>query len=133
MSDRVWRAGLWQVPRSFNVEEGLVQAIQALYENSISPVLLNNQLGELTTEHDRQGCLLTYPVRFVPEETHTGNTMTTTHPFPLVEGTLCNLRFTDNIGLMGGSNGELQDLANRIVDRAMQDHDQQHKQHQCRY
>ena len=29
-----------------------------------------------------------------------------------------NLRFTDDIDLMGGSNGELQDLANRLVDRA---------------
>ena len=26
--DRVWHAGLWQVFRSFNIEEGLVQAIQ---------------------------------------------------------------------------------------------------------
>ena len=30
--DRVWHAGLWQVLRSFNIEEGLVQTIQALYE-----------------------------------------------------------------------------------------------------
>ena len=27
--DRVWHAGLWQVLRSFSIEEGLVQAIQA--------------------------------------------------------------------------------------------------------
>ena len=32
--DRVWYAGLWQVLRSFNVEEELVQDIQALYGNS---------------------------------------------------------------------------------------------------
>ena len=32
--DSVWHAGLWQVLRCFNIEEGLVQAIQALYENS---------------------------------------------------------------------------------------------------
>ena len=43
--DIVWQAGLWQVLRIFNIEEGLVQAIQALYENSISAVLLNNQLS----------------------------------------------------------------------------------------
>ena len=42
--DRVWRAGLWQVLRSFNTEEGLVQAIKALYENSSSAALLNSQL-----------------------------------------------------------------------------------------
>ena len=45
-SDRVSHAGLWQVLRSFNIEGGLVQAIQALYENSSSAVLLNSQLGE---------------------------------------------------------------------------------------
>ena len=45
--DRVKRACLWQVLRSFNVKEGLVQAIQARYENSNSAVLLNSQLGQL--------------------------------------------------------------------------------------
>ena len=42
----VWHAGLWQVLRSFNIDEGLVQAIEALYENSSSAVLLNCELGE---------------------------------------------------------------------------------------
>ena len=42
----VWHAGLWQVLRSFNIDEGLVQAIQALYENYIIAVLLNCQLEE---------------------------------------------------------------------------------------
>ena len=32
---------------------------------------------------------------------------------------VCNLRFVDDIDLMGGSNGELQDLTKRLVDRAM--------------
>ena len=54
----VWHAGLWQVLRSFNTEEGLVQAIQALYENTSSAVLLNSQLGEFfkTIVGVRQGC-----------------------------------------------------------------------------
>ena len=49
-----------QVLRSFNIEEGLVQAIQALYENSSSAVLWNSQLGEFfeTTVGVRQGWLL---------------------------------------------------------------------------
>ena len=33
-------------------------------------------------------------------------------------GPICNLRFTDDNDLMGGSNGKLQDLTNRLVDRA---------------
>ena len=31
---------------------------------------------------------------------------------------ICNLHFADDIDLTGGSNGELQDLINRLVDRA---------------
>ena len=31
---------------------------------------------------------------------------------------ICNLRFSDDIDLMGGSNSELRDLTNRLVDRA---------------
>ena len=31
---------------------------------------------------------------------------------------ICNLQFADDIDVMGGSNGELQDLTNRLVDRA---------------
>ena len=34
--DSVWHAGLWKVLRSFNTDEGLVQATQALYQNSSS-------------------------------------------------------------------------------------------------
>ena len=44
--DRVWHAGPWQVLRSFNMEEGRIQAIHLIYENSSSAVLLNDQLGE---------------------------------------------------------------------------------------
>ena len=39
-----------------------------------------------------------------------------THPSPLVN--ICNLRFADDIDLMGGSSGELQDLTNRLVNRS---------------
>ena len=62
--DRVWQAGLWQVLRGLNIDEGLVQAIQALYENSSCAVLLNSQLGEFCkTAAVRQGCLLS-PILF---------------------------------------------------------------------
>ena len=58
--DRVWHAILWQVLRSFNREEGLVQTFQILYENSSGAVLLNTQLEEFfkTTIGVRQRCLL---------------------------------------------------------------------------
>ena len=41
------------------------------------------------------------------------------HTFISIVGkSICNLRFTDDNDLMGGSNGKLQDLTNRLVDRA---------------
>ena len=45
--------------------------------------------------------------------------MTTMHPYPLLAGPyICNLQFTDDTDLMGSRNGELQDLTNRLIDRA---------------
>ena len=41
---RVWHAGVWHDLRGFNKEEGLVQAAQAVYENSNNAVLVNTQL-----------------------------------------------------------------------------------------
>ena len=67
--DRVWHVSLWQVLRSFNMHEGLVQAIQALYENSSSAVLLNSQLGEFfkIIVGVSSGMLtFTHPVQLVP-------------------------------------------------------------------
>ena len=76
--DRVWLAGLWQVLRSFNVEKGLVQAIQVSYENSSSVVLLSSQLGEFfeTTVGVRQ---LAHPVQLVPREDHAAKYFMTPH------------------------------------------------------
>ena len=63
--DRIWHADLWQVLRSFNIEEGLVQTIQVLNENLSSAVLLNSPLGEFFKKivgvHQR--CLLS-PILF---------------------------------------------------------------------
>ena len=58
-------AGLWQILRSLNIEEGVVQAIQALYNNSSSAVILNSQFGEFfkTTGGVREGCLFS-PILF---------------------------------------------------------------------
>ena len=84
--DGVWHAGLGQVLRNFNIEEGLVQAIQTLYENFSSAVLLNRQPGEFfnTTVGVCQVCLLSTILFnvFLEKRTHS---MTTTHPSQFVE------------------------------------------------
>ena len=119
--DRVWHAGLWQDLRSFNIAEGLVKAIKALFENSSSAVFSNNQLGEFfkTTVCVRQGCLLS-PILFnlflvkIMHETFNDHRT----PIPTGERPISDLRFAVDVDLMGGSNGELQDLTIRLVDRA---------------
>ena len=119
--DRVWHSGLWHVLIDFNIEERLVQTIQALYEHSQSAVLLNNQLGKFfkTTIGVRQGCLLS-PVlfnlfleRIMHETLHNHDTAISISGRPV-----CNLRFADDFDLMGGTNKELQDLTNSLVAKA---------------
>ena len=119
--DRVWHDGLWQVLRNFNIEEGLVQCIEALYKNASSAVLLGSQVGDYfnTTVGVRQGCLLS-PVLFnlflenIMRETLDGFT-----PSVSVRGRpLCNLKFADDIDLITCTNKELQELTNRLTDRS---------------
>lgn len=116
--DRVRHDGLWQVMRNFNIEEGLVQIIEALYRDSTSAVLLNNRIGEFfrTSVGVRQGCLLSPLLFNIFLERIMQETMDD-HPTTISIGgrPLCNLRFADDIDLMAGNNTELQDLTNRLV------------------
>ena len=121
MFDRVWHAGLWQVLRSFNIGDGLAQAIQALYENPSSAVLLNSQPGEFfkTTVGVSLGCLLSPNLFNLFQEKIMQETLHDHHKSISIGGRpICNLQFADDIDVMGGSNGEFQDLTNRLVDRA---------------
>ena len=119
--DRVWHDGLWHVLRGFNIEEGLVQTMQALYAHSSSAVLLNNKIGEFfqTTVGVRQGCLLSpilfnlFLERIMIETLHDHHTSISIGGRPI-----CNLRFADDIDLMAGSNQELQDLTNSLASSA---------------
>ena len=119
--DRVWHEGLWQVLRDFSIEEGLVQMIQTLYHNASSAVLLNSQVGEFfrTTVGVRQGCLLS-PVLFNLYLENIMREALEGHQTSISIGgrPLCNLRFADDIDLMGGSNQELQSLTDKLADRA---------------
>ena len=59
------------------MHEGLIQATQALYENTSSAVLFNSQRGEFfkTIVVVPSGMLtLTHPVQLVPGDDHAGDT-----------------------------------------------------------
>ena len=103
------------------VAEGLVPGMQALCENSSSAVLFNSQLGEFfkTTVGVCLGCLLS-PILFnLFLEKIMQETLNDHHTSISIGGRpICNLVFADDIDLMSVSCGELQDLTNRLVDRA---------------
>ena len=82
---------------------------------------MNSQPGEFfkTTVGVCQGCLLS-PILFnLFLEKIMQETLHDHHTSISIGGRrICNLRFANNISLNGGSNGKLQDLTNRLVDRA---------------
>ena len=95
--------------------------LQALYESSSIAVLLNSQLGEFfkTTVDVRQGCSFS-PILFnFFQEKIMQETLYDHHTSNSIGGRpICNLRFAEDIDLMGGGNGEHKDFTNRLVDRA---------------
>ena len=54
-----------------------------------------------------------FPEKIMKETLHNHHT-----PISISGRPICNLRFADDINLMGGRKGEIQDLTNRLVDRA---------------
>ena len=58
--NQVWHERLWQVMRNYNIDDNMIQVIEALYRDSSIAVLLNSHLREFfkTTVRVYQGCLL---------------------------------------------------------------------------
>ena len=106
--------------RSFSLDENLVQSIQVLYANSISAVLINNHTGESlrTMVGIYQECILS-PVLFnIYLEKIMQDTLQDHHMSISMGGRhICNLRFADDIDLLGGTNQELQDFTDKLVAR----------------
>ena len=119
--DRVWHDGLWHALRCFGIEKGLVQIMKSLYSSASNAVLLNNNLSNYfrTTVGVRQRCLLS-PILF---NLYWGRIMRETlHNFKSTNSIggriISNLRFPDDIDLIGGSNDELQELTDRMSNSA---------------
>ena len=119
--DRVWHQGLWSTMRNYNFDEDLIQVIESLYNSATSAVLLGNNLGEFfnTTVGVRQGCILS-PVLFNIFLENIMQDALKSHKTTITIGgrPLCNLRFADDIDLIGKSESELQQLTTKLEESA---------------
>ena len=99
----------------------MILVIQALYSNSNSAVVLNNQLGELfiTTAVVRQGRPLSSVLFNIFIENTMQESLQDFNTSISIGGSpVCILRFANDINLMGGSENELQDLTIRLEEKA---------------
>ena len=115
--DRVWHDGLWKVMRSYDFDEDLIQVISSLYSSATSAVLLGDTLGEFfrTSVGVRQGCILS-PILFNIFLENIMQEALQEHETTITIGgrKICNLRFADDIDLMGKSEHELQELTTKL-------------------
>jgi hypothetical protein len=137
--DRVWHEGLWRVLKEYNIDNQLIEVIKSLYDEATSAVLLNGNAGDFfpMTVGVRQGCPLS-PVLFniflekIMQKALTpmhssvndcfadeaGETDTSLSSVSIGGRPLCNLRFADDIDLLGSSEEELQQLTRRLEETA---------------
>ena len=107
--------------RSYNIEEGLVRVIKALYNEARSAVQLNGCLGDFfkMSIGVRQGCIISPTLFNISLEKIMQEILNDHQTYISIGGRpLCNLRFADDIDLLAGSNKELQELTDKLADRA---------------
>ena len=116
--DRVWHKALWATMKNYNIDHDILRAIKGLYNNSTSAVYKDGTIGDWfkTTIDVRQGCLLS-PTLFSlflekimtdALDGHVGSVSIGGRP-------ITNLRFADDIDGLAGSEEELRQLVERLV------------------
>ena len=103
----------------FGISQEIIDIIKSLYDNSSSAVLINNITGSFfnTTVGVIQDCLLS-PVLFYNflEKIMLNTLHEHTSTISIGGRTINNLSFADDIDLIAGSNRELQELTNGLVE-----------------
>ena len=107
--------------RGYDFDEDLIQVVESLYNNASSAVLLGDSIGEFfrTTVGVRQGCILS-PILFNIYLENIMQEALKNHSTTISIGgrEICNLRFADDIDLMGKTETELQELTSRLDNAA---------------
>ena len=107
---------LQHIGRTGSSHSGIVRELQQCshLEQSARGVLRDKKMSARDAK-----LTLTHSVQLVHGEDHAKNTPWPPHiHFHWWQARICNLRFADDTNLIGGSNAELQDLTNRLVDTA---------------
>ena len=106
-----WHKGLWQSMENVGITQEIIDIIKSLYNNSSSVVLINNITGSFfnTTVGVIQCCLLS-PVLFniFLEQIMLNTLHEQTSTISIGGRNISNLRFSDDIDLIAGTNRELQ-------------------------
>jgi hypothetical protein len=111
--DRVWHAGMLRVLQHYNIPRKLTALIQNLYSQAVSAVRIGTDISDWfqQTVGVRQGCVLSPDLFNLFLEHVLGEALEAYQGGALVHGRhVSNLRFADDIDLMGENQQEAQDI-----------------------
>ena len=122
--DRVWHTGMFRVLQHYNIPRKLTALIQSLYSQAVSAVRIGTDISDWfhQTVGVRQGCVLSPDLFNLFLEHVLGEALEAYHGGALMNGRrVSNLRFADDIDLMGETVNEAQEIL-ESVHRSSQRH-----------
>jgi exonuclease III len=115
--DRVWHTGMVRVLQHYNIPRKLVVLIQDLYNQAVSAVRIGTDVSEWfrQTVGVRQGCVLSPDLFNLFLEHVLGGALEAHNGGALMNGRrVSNLRFADDIDLMGETTLEAQEILDTV-------------------
>ena len=115
--DRVWHTGMFRVLQHYNIPRKLTALIQNLYSQAVSAVRIGNDISDWfqQTVGVRQGCILSPDLFNLFLDHVLGEALEAYQGGALASGRrVSNLRFADDIDLMGETVEETQDLLEAV-------------------
>jgi hypothetical protein len=115
--DRVWHTGMFRVMQHYNIPRKITALIQNLYSQAVSAVRVGTDISDWfrQTVGVRQGCVLSPDLFNLFLEHVLGEALDSYQGGALVNGRcVSNLRFADDIDLMGETVDEVQNLVHAV-------------------
>ena len=115
--DRVWHDGLWRGLKEYNIDNRLIEVIRSLYDEATSTALLNGSVRDFlrTTVEVRKD------VHYLQYYFHGKDNAEDFDTSSSIGGRpVWNMRFADDIDLLGDSEEKLQQLTERRKKSALQ-------------